>query len=121
MGYCRAVRAGALVAVSGTAAVDEEGQLVGKGDMYEQTCQCIRVIENALRQSGCSLSDVIRTRTYVTDIEQWEAVARAHSAAFGDAPPACTMVEVSRLIDPDMLVEIEVDAVVTGTDQDLPA
>jgi len=111
MGYCRAVRAGSIVAVSGSAAVDENGELVGPGDMYAQTRQCIKVIERALEEAGCSLADVVRTRTYVTDISQWEAVARAHSAAFGDAPPACTMVEVSQLIDPAMLVEIEADAV----------
>ena len=112
MGYCRAVRAGSIVAVSGSAAVDENGELVGPGDMYEQSLQCIRVLEKALAEAGCSLADVVRTRTFVTDIDQWEAVARAHSAAFGDAPPACSMVEVSRLIDPQMLVEIEADAVI---------
>ena len=113
MGYCRAVRAGNIVAVSGSAAVDEHGQLVGPGDMFAQAQQCVRVLEAALQKAGCSLSDVIRTRTYVTDISQWEAVAKAHSAAFGDAPPAATMVEVSALIDPEMLVEIEADAVVS--------
>jgi len=112
MGYCRAVRAGRIVAVSGSAAIDADGQLVGEGDMYEQARQCIRVIANALETAGCTLADVVRTRTYVTDIEQWEAVARAHSDAFGAAPPATTLVEVTRLIDPDMLVEIEADAVV---------
>ena len=111
MGYCRAVRAGAIVAVSGSAAVGEDGKLVGEGDMYEQTRQCIRVISAALEKAGCGLEDVIRTRTYVTDIDQWEQVARAHSAAFGAAPPAATLVEVSRLINPAMLVEIEADAV----------
>ncbi len=112
MGYCRAVRAGQIVAVSGSAAVDEDGQLVGEGDMYEQARQCIRVLSKALKEAGCKLEDVIRTRTYVTDIEQWEAVARAHSDVFGSAPPAATMVEVTRLIDPAMLVEIEADAVI---------
>jgi len=111
MGYCRAVRAGAIVAVSGSAAVGEDGKLVGEGDMYAQTRQCIRVIAAALEKAGCGLEDVIRTRTYVTDIDQWEQVARAHSAVFGAAPPAATLVEVSRLIDPAMLVEIEADAV----------
>ena len=80
--------------------------------MYEQSRQCIRVLGKALQEAGCNLEDVIRTRTYVTDIEQWEAVARAHSDVFGAAPPAATMVEVSRLIDPAMLVEIEADAVI---------
>jgi len=111
MGYCRAVRAGSIIAVSGSASVGEDGELVGEGDMYEQARQCIRVIAAALETAGCSLEDVIRTRTYVTDIDQWEQVARAHSAAFGAAPPATTLVEVSRLIDPAMLVEIEADAV----------
>ena len=112
MGYCRAVRAGRIVAVSGSAAIDADGKLVGKGDMYEQSRQCIRVISKALETAGCTLEDVIRTRTYVTDIDQWEAVARAHSDVFGAAPPATTLVEVTRLIDPDMLVEIEADAVI---------
>ena len=112
MGYCRAVRAGRIVAVSGSAAIDADGKLVGKGDMYEQSRQCIRVISKALEKAGCTLADVVRTRTYVTDINQWEAVARAHSDVFGAAPPATTLVEVTRLIDPDMLVEIEADAVI---------
>lgn len=112
MGYCRAVRAGRIVAVSGSAAIDADGKLVGKGDMYEQSRQCIRVISKALETAGCTLKDVVRTRTYVTDIDQWEAVARAHSDVFGAAPPATTLVEVTRLIDPDMLVEIEADAVI---------
>jgi len=112
MGYCRAVRAGRIVAVSGSAAIDADGKLVGKGDTYEQSRQCIRVISKALETAGCTLKDVVRTRTYVTDIDQWEAVARAHSDVFGAAPPATTLVEVTRLIDPDMLVEIEADAVI---------
>ena len=112
MGYCRAVRAGRIVAVSGSAAIDADGNLVGKGDMYEQSRQCIRVISKALETAGCTLEDVVRTRTYVTDIDQWEAVAKAHSDVFGAAPPATTLVEVTRLIDPDMLVEIEADAVI---------
>lgn len=112
MGYCRAVRAGRTVAVSGSAAIDADGQLVGEGDMYEQSRQCIRVISDALDAAGCTLEDVVRTRTYVTDIAQWEAVAKAHSDAFGAAPPATTLVEVSRLIDPAMLVEMEADAII---------
>ncbi len=111
MGYCRAVRAGRIVAVSGSAAIDADGKLVGEGDMYEQSRQCIRVISKALETAGCTLDDVVRTRTYVTDIDQWEAVARAHSDVFGAAPPATTLVEVTRLIDPDMLVEIDATAV----------
>lgn len=112
MGYCRAVRAGQIVAVSGSAAMDENGALVGEGDMYAQARQCIRVLQIALEKAGCSIEDVVRTRNYVTDISQWEAVAKAHHEVFGDAPPATSMVEVTRLIDPAMLVEIEADAVV---------
>ena len=111
-GYCRAVRAGDFIAVSGSAAVGDDGQLVGRGDMYVQTQRCIEVIRNALEQAGSSLEDVVRTRMFVTDISQWEAVARAHQEAFGAAPPATSMVEVTKLIDPDMLVEIEADAVI---------
>ena len=111
-GYCRAVRAGDFIAVSGSAAVGDDGELVGKGDMYVQARRCIEVLEKALKQAGSNLGDVIRTRMFVTDISQWEAVAKAHQEAFGDAPPATSMVEVTKLIDPDMLVEIEADAVV---------
>lgn len=109
--YSRAVRVGSTVAVSGCAAIDAEGDLVGEGDMYEQAKQCIRVLGDALDKAGASLGDVVRTRTFVTDIDQWEAVARAHREAFSDVMPATSMVEVSRLIDPKMLVEIEADAV----------
>lgn len=111
-GYCRAVKAGAFIAVSGSAAVGEDGELVGEGDIYTQSCRCIAVIEEALGNAGATLTDVVRTRMYVTDIGQWEAVAKAHKDAFGAAPPATSMIEVSRLIDPRMLVEIEADAIV---------
>ncbi len=113
-GYSRAVRVGSLVAVSGSAAIDSDGNLVGPGDPYLQTRQCIDVIRRALEQAGASLQDVVRTRMFVTDIEQWADIARAHQEAFGDIMPATSMVEVSRLIDPEMLVEIEADAVVAG-------
>ena len=112
VGYSRAVRAGRFVAVSGSAAVDADGKLVGEGDMYAQAAQCIRVIEAALEEAGASLSDVVRTRIYVTDIDLWAEVARAHQDAFGAVAPATSMVEVSRLIDPAMLVEIEADAII---------
>jgi enamine deaminase RidA (YjgF/YER057c/UK114 family) len=112
-GYSRAVRVGQLVAVSGSAAVDADGNLVGEGDMYAQSAQCIRVIEEALENAGAGLTDVVRTRTFVTDISRWADVARAHREAFGDVAPATSMVEVSRLIDPAMLVEIEADAVIS--------
>lgn len=112
-GYCRAVRAGQIIAVSGSVAVGDDGELVGRGDVYRQAKRCIEVLANALQQAGSGLEDVVRTRMFVTDISQWESVAKAHQEAFGATPPATTMVEVSGLIDPDMLVEIEADAVVT--------
>ncbi len=97
--------------VSGTTATDSEGKIVGRGDPYQQTVQAIRNIRVALEAIGSGLQDVVRTRMYVTDIEAWEEVGRAHGEAFGEVRPAATMIEVRRLIDPDMLVEIEVDAV----------
>ena len=112
VGYCRAVRAGNVVAVSGSAPVDRDGQRVGEGDMYRQAQRCIEVISEALHTLGAGLDDVVRTRMFVTDIDQWEAVGRAHAEAFGAAPPATSMVEVARLIDPRMLVEIEADAII---------
>ncbi len=112
VGYSRAVRVGRFVAVSGSAAIDADGQLVGAGDMYAQAKQCIAVIESALERAGGGLSDVVRTRMFVTDIERWAEVGRAHQEAFGEVMPATSMVEVSRLIDPRMLVEIEADAVI---------
>ena len=113
VGYCRAVRVGSHIAVTGTAAVGENGEVVGVGDANAQTRRCLEIIERALKDAGASLSDVVRTRIYVTDISQWEAVGRAHGEVFGEVYPATTMVEVSALIDPDMLVEIEADAIVT--------
>ena len=112
VGYCRAVRVGSHIAVTGTASVDESGQVVGVGDAYAQTRRCLEIIEKALKDAGSSFKDVVRTRIFVTDISQWEDVGRAHGEAFGDIFPATTMVEVSALIDPDMLVEIEADAIV---------
>ena len=106
------MRAGNFIAVSGSAAVGEDGELVGQGDMYAQARRCIEVLAKALEEAGSGLEDVVRTRMFVTDISQWEAVARAHQEAFGDAPPATSMIEVSKLIDPAMLVEIEADAVI---------
>jgi enamine deaminase RidA (YjgF/YER057c/UK114 family) len=111
VGYSRAVRVGAQVFVAGTTAVGEDGKIVGKGDPYAQALQCFRNIEKALHEVGANFRDVVRTRMYVTDITRWEAVGRAHGQIFRDIRPVATMVEVSRLIDPEMLVEIEVEAV----------
>lgn len=111
IGYSRAVRVGAHVAVSGSTAMTPSG-LVGKGDPYAQTIQTLKTIEVALQQAGASLSDVVRTRIYLANIDQWQEVGRAHGEVFGTIRPATTMVEVKRLIDPDMLVEIEADAVI---------
>jgi enamine deaminase RidA (YjgF/YER057c/UK114 family) len=114
VGYSRAVRVGNHIWVSGTTATDGRGGIVGKGDAYLQAKQTIANIERALGQAGARLADVVRTRIYVTDMAQWEAIGRAHGEAFDAIRPATAMIEVSRLIDADMLVEIEADAFLAG-------
>ncbi len=114
VGYCRALRAGDRVFVTGTAAVAEEGGVHAPGDGYAQTRRCLQIIEQALVEVGAGMEHVTRTRMFVTDIDRWEEFGRAHREAFGDHPPTTTMVEVRRLIHPDMLIEIEADAVVGG-------
>lgn len=112
VGYCRALRAGDRIFVTGTAPVAEEGGVHAPGDAYKQARRCFDIIAAALARLGAGLEDVTRTRMFVTDISRWPEYGRAHAEAFGDHPPTTTLVEVRRLIDPEMLIEIEADAVV---------
>jgi enamine deaminase RidA (YjgF/YER057c/UK114 family) len=112
VGYSRAVRVGALVFVAGTTATDEAGNVVGEGDAYAQTVQALRNVQRALERAGAGLQHVVRTRMFVSNIARWREIGRAHSEFFGAIRPATTMVEVRRLISPEMLVEIEADAII---------
>ena len=112
VGYSRAVRVGSMVSVAGTTATDENGLVVGIADPYKQTMQALSNIQRALEQAGAQMKDVVRTRMYVLNIDDWEQIGRAHGEFFRAIRPATTMVQVARLIDPAMLIEIEADAVI---------
>ncbi|MGE0175197.1 MAG: RidA family protein [Oligoflexales bacterium] len=112
VGYCRAIKVKDMIFVTGTTAVGPEGGIVGKGNPYEQACRCFEIIKRSLQDLGADTLHVVRTRMFVTDIAHWKEFGRAHFEYFGEHPPATTMVEVKALIDSDMLIEIEADAVV---------
>jgi enamine deaminase RidA (YjgF/YER057c/UK114 family) len=112
IGFSRAVRSGPLICVAGTAPIAEDGGTAAPGDVYAQSVRCLDITEQALREAGASLGNVVRTRVMLTDIGRWREAARAHGQRFAEIRPACTFIEVSRFIDPEWLVELEVDAIV---------
>ncbi|MGF1523056.1 MAG: RidA family protein [Leptolyngbyaceae cyanobacterium] len=114
VGYCRAVKVGSQIFVSGTAPSDGQGGTYAPGDAYAQTKRCFDIIQAALKELGADLSNIVRTRLYITDFAYWEDFARAHQELFGDHPPASCMVAIAALVNPDMLVEIEADAIVAA-------
>jgi enamine deaminase RidA (YjgF/YER057c/UK114 family) len=114
VGFSRAVKLGPFVSVAGTVATGADGKIVGANDMYAQAVQTLKNIERALAQAGASFADVVRTRTYITDISRWEEAGRAHGEVFGDIRPASTMIQVVAMVSPEMLVEIEADAIIAA-------